>query len=202
MVTTSGVPALTIAITPAAHADGDISKEESSLSSASAAESDANSFRLIYVMGFWESDEEDKRVSIAILMPSGLCARQKDYDVRVVADGRTLEVSFAWSREMTDTVYLHKYWLTKEPGFLPNHPRLIAFCAFLRRLRSNNQQEIHSTFRLKLPFKVKSELTITRRNTSYPRWVNSKEVVPYVTLEAPDANYLAEKESLPIFSSI
>eukprot|EP00171_Calliarthron_tuberculosum_P010242 IDg10242t1 len=69
IVTTSGVPAPTIAMTLVVRVDGDCSGEDSSSSSASGAEGNANSLRSIYVMSVWETDDEDKCVSIAILMP-------------------------------------------------------------------------------------------------------------------------------------
>eukprot|EP00171_Calliarthron_tuberculosum_P005918 IDg5918t1 len=161
-----------------------------------------NTFCPIYIMGEWESDEEDKRVSIAILMPTGLCNRSKDHDVRVVNDGRSLELTVVWPRAMTDMAYLHKFWLRKDAGFLHNHPRLISFRAFLRRLRTTSEQPIISTFQLELPFKVKTELTLLKRNTSYLNWTENKEVVLYITLEAPDANYVAENEAIPVFNTI
>eukprot|EP00171_Calliarthron_tuberculosum_P004052 IDg4052t1 len=142
MVTAAGAAEPTRTPLPVSHEDCDGSAAESSSSSATETEASSNSFRPIYVMG-------------------------KDHDIRVVADGSALEVTVVWPKAMTDVVYLHKFWLAKEPGFLPNHPRLISFRAFLRRFRNNNRQEIHSTFRLKLPFKVKTELTVTKRNTSY-----------------------------------
>eukprot|EP00171_Calliarthron_tuberculosum_P021334 IDg21334t1 len=135
-------------------------------------------------------------------MPSGICARRKDHDIRVVADGRALEVIVVWPCAMTDMIYLHKFWLAKQPGFPINHPRLISFRSFLRRFRSNNQQEILSTFRLRLPFRVKPEVTVTKRNTSYLRWSESNEIVVHVTPETLDINYLADAESLPAFSTI
>eukprot|EP00171_Calliarthron_tuberculosum_P004053 IDg4053t1 len=94
MVTAASAVELTRASLPVSHEDCEGSATESSSSSATKTEASTNSFRPIYVMG-------------------------KDHDIRVVADGRALEVTVVWLQAMTDVVYLHKFWLAKEPGFLP-----------------------------------------------------------------------------------
>ena len=122
-------------------------------------------------MDEWKDENEDKRISLAVLMPSGLCTRKKDHDVREISGGRSIEISVVWPQAMTDMFYLHKSWLNADNIFLCNHPRLISFLSFLRRLRSTNEQQIVSTFRMKLPFKVKSELSVIKHNTSYLSWM-------------------------------
>lgn len=150
-------------------------------------------FKPPFIMGEWENQSEDKRVSIAILMPSGTCKRKKDHSVCVIDGGTTLQISIAWPRALTDLEYLHKHWLESQRTFLANNPRVIAFRSFLRRLRTSKDQPILSTCQIKLPFPVKEELAIIKRSTTYLGW-KSNEVVLYITLEAPDANYEAEMD--------
>lgn len=37
-------------------------------------------FNPVYTMGIWENDSESRRISIAILMPSGQCSTKKNRD--------------------------------------------------------------------------------------------------------------------------
>ena len=154
---------------------------------------DPTIFKPLYVIGDWENESEDKRVSIAILMPSGTCMRRKDHSVSVVGDGMYLEISVVWPMALCDLEYLHKHWLQNDQKFLNNNPRLTSFRTFLRRLRKTKDQPIISTCRIKLPFCVKSELANIRQNTQHLSW-RTGEIVLYVTLEAPDANYEAEMD--------
>ena len=154
---------------------------------------DTKTFKPLFVLGVWKNESEDKRISIAILMPSGTCVRKKDHSIAVVGDGMFLEVSVIWPKALCDLEYLHKHWLQNDSTFLSNNPRLTSFRTFLRRLRKTKDQPIQSTCRIKLPFQVKSELAIAKRNTQHLSWT-SGEVVLYVTLEAPDANYEAEQD--------
>lgn len=61
----------------------------------------------------WESDEEDKRASIAIFMPSGLSNRNMDHSLRVLNDGRALHITVVRPRAMSEMIYLHKLWIEK-----------------------------------------------------------------------------------------
>eukprot|EP00171_Calliarthron_tuberculosum_P013856 IDg13856t1 len=163
---------------------------------------DMLTFKPIYTMGIWESRSEDRRVSIAIHLPSGMCTSSKDHSVRVSDDGMFLEISAVWPEVLTDTELLHKTWI--EDGNSTVHvdsPRVISFRAMLRKLRKSSSQDVVSHCKIALPFKVKSELRVTKRNTNYLKWNSTNATVMYVTLEAPDINYIADKEESPPFRS-
>lgn len=154
-------------------------------------------FKPPYILGDWENDGEDRRISIAILMPSGNLRTTGDHSVQVVRGGWALQVSVNWPRALTDLLYLHKAWLSD--SFTKYHPRLLSFRGFLRRLRTKSTDTITSVFRIKLPFKVKDELSVVEKNTRHLRWVMSSEILLYITLEAPDSNFVQAPESVPSF---
>ena len=69
-------------------------EEKTESSSYSEISDDMKSFKPPYIMGISEYDDEDKRVSLAILMLSGLLRRNRDHFVQVVDDGGALEAGF------------------------------------------------------------------------------------------------------------
>ena len=160
---------------------------------------DMHIFKPPYVMGVWENDDEDKRVSVAILIPSGSLTRNKDHFVRVIDDGETLEIGVIWPRALTDVFYLHRSWTHGEEKMAERDPRIISFRSFLRRLRNHTDEAITSTARISLPFKVKCDISVMRRNTFRLNWRSSTERILYVTLEAPDRNYIVQEDAAPVF---
>lgn len=155
---------------------------------------DPNTFKPIHVIGVRENSSEGKWVSGAVLLPCSTCMRKKDHSVSVVSNGKYSEVSVVWPRAMCDLEYLHKHWLDNEPAFL----RLISFRMFLRKLRKKKDRPIVYKCRIKLPFRVKEELYITRKNTSHLIW-DSDEVVLYVALEATDMNNEGEEDEKVLY---
>ncbi len=88
---------------------GDVEEEEDK-------EEDPFSFKPIFSMGQWEDIvNEDKRVSIAILLPSGVGGEEKNHDLRVSEDGNHLIVSVLWPQALVDVEMLHKSWLDGTP---------------------------------------------------------------------------------------
>lgn len=158
------------------------------------------SFKPLFICGMWENAEEEKRVSVAILLPSGVGDARGDHDLRVVGDGMFLEISVVWPLAMVDLQLLHQFWLAREKDcFLPNHPRLLSFRPFLRNLRPTSDTPIISSYKIRLPIQVKNELAILKRNKNYLKWGNSGMRVLYVTLEAPDTNYALSEDDMPVF---
>lgn len=43
-------------------------------------------FKPPFIMGECENESEDKRLSVAVLMPSGTCQRKKDHSVSICGD--------------------------------------------------------------------------------------------------------------------
>ena len=152
-------------------------------------------FQPIYIVGEWEDDREEQRVTIAILMPSGSFERSKDHDIKVTDDGMALEITYVWPQCMTDLLFLHKAELEgDEKKSFQHHPRLLGFRPFLRKLRSKSDHKITSTCSIPLPFPVKNDITIARRRRRILGWNNTGQRVLYVTLEAPDKDYAVECE--------
>ena len=157
-------------------------------------------FKPIYILGSWENEDEEMRVSVAILMPSGTMEKAGDHDLKVIDNGFSLEVSVAWPRAMTDISYLHKTWIDSDgSGSLKTHPRVLSFRPFLRRLRRNGSEKIMSSYKTSLPCQVKTDLSMTRKYRSYLKWDLTTERVLYVTMEAPDTNYAVPEACDPVF---
>lgn len=155
-------------------------------------------FQPPYILGEWEDDGEDRRIYIAILMPSGTSHSTADHGVKVVRGGRALQVFVQWPTALTDRLSLHRAWL-KESSFTKYHPHILSFRGFLGRLRSKSTDTITSVYNIKLPFKVKEELSVGQDNTKYLRWIGSTEIILYVTLHAPDRDFVQAPESSPHF---
>ena len=114
----------------------------------------------IYVIKEWEKKEEDRRVSLVILMPSGICERSGDYEAQVAG---SVEASVVWPRCMRDMLYLHQMLVDHEPSFAED-VRIAGFRSFLRCFRSTSTEEIVSSCRIKLLFPAKSEISFVKRN--------------------------------------
>lgn len=71
-------------------------------------------FKPIYMIGTWKhpTDNDSLRVSVAILLPSGIGENSDDLTVNVVDDGHYLELCVLWPSAMNDRFMLHKKWLT------------------------------------------------------------------------------------------
>ena len=140
----------------------------------------------------WEDEREEQKVSVAIHLPSSLLERPQDWDFRVSEDGLALEITVQWPRCITDMLYLHKSWLSHDYKGYINHSRVLSFLPFLRRLRSKSNQKVTSSCSIALPFAVKPDVTIMRRNRKFLWWRETSQKVLYVTLEAPEKEYLVE----------
>lgn len=57
-------------------------------------------------------------------------------------------------------------------------------------------------YNIKLQFPVKTDTSFIRHNRKYIAWKDSEEKLIYVTLEAPDAGYLADDSRPPTFQTI
>eukprot|EP00171_Calliarthron_tuberculosum_P021333 IDg21333t1 len=114
----------------------------------------------------------------------------------------SLDLAVVWPGVLTDSILLHKSWFDSDAKFMKNHPRVIAFRCFLRRLRTSNEEQVVSRCVIPLPFRVKTELQIAKRNTTYLKWSNSSAVVLYITLEAPDMNYLVDSHKTHTFKTV
>lgn len=131
-------------------------------------ERDALLFRPVIVKGTWEGENEEHRLSLALLMPSGTCRSSEDHTIAVTGNGRVLEVKIRWPGAMRDILYLHKSWLKDKQKFPPTHPRLYGFRQFPRRFSSSSDDPIWSTCRVKLPLKVKDASSVVHQGGRFP----------------------------------
>lgn len=155
-------------------------------------------FQPIYVMGVWEDEREEQRVTVAIHMPSGSFERPREFDLQVIEDGNALELTYVWPKCMTDPLYLHKAEIDLDKtGAFKQHPRVLSFRPFLRKLRARSDHSIASKCVIKLPFTVKAEIAQIRRRQKALGWRTTGQRVLYVTMEAPDKDYKVENDQLP-----
>ena len=83
---------------------------------------EAREFMPIFIIGVWEDEREEQRVSVAIHLPSGLLERPQNCEVRVSDNGLALQLTVMWPKCMTDMLYLHKNWLDEDRKAFINHP--------------------------------------------------------------------------------
>ena len=88
-----------------------------------------HSFRPLYLKSIWtEPRTMTKRVSLAIVLPSGVeCGR---FFARVVEGGEFVEMTFRWPGPLVNPEYLHKKWIFRvrmDRELSPIIPKLLAF---------------------------------------------------------------------------
>lgn len=158
---------------------------------------DSNSFKPIYIIGEREDQREEQRVTVAILMPSGSLEEARDHILNVSDDGRSLELTVTWPRSMTDLFFLHKSEVDSDPKKYEQHPRVLSFRPYLRRLRTKADHKITSTCHIPLPIEVKRDIALVRKRRKLFGWKGTGQKVLYVTLEAPDKDYAVDDEGIP-----
>ena len=158
---------------------------------------DLTTFKPIYIIGEWEDEREERRVTVAILMPSGSFETPRDHDFKVSDDGMSLDLTVVWPRSMTDMFFLHKSEIDQDCKTYEHHPRLLSFRPYLRRLRSKADQKINSTCAIPLPTQVKPDIALARRRRKLFVWLNTGQKVLYVTLEALEQDYVVEDACIP-----
>lgn len=99
-------------------------------------------------------------------MSSVIFADNRDHSVRVSENRIKLDLASVWLSALTDTKLIHRSWIKASSSFRENYLRVISFRSFLHRFRRNTDK-IVSRYDIALPFLVKNELSITKRNASY-----------------------------------
>ena len=158
---------------------------------------DLTTSKPIYIVGEWEDEREERRITVAILMPSGSFETPWDHDFKVSDDGMSLDLTVVWTRSMTDMFFLHKSEIDQDRKTYEHHPRVLSFRPYLPRLRSKADQKITSTCAIPLPIQVKSDIALARRRRKLFGWHDTGQKVLYVTLEAPDQDYAVEDDCIP-----
>lgn len=154
-------------------------------------------FRPIYLLGTWKDpdDHNSERVSVAILLPSGVT--KDDVTLNVVDNGHYLEIGVIWPSFLSDHRALHKKWLVghKVRTLASYHPMLTCFTDFLAAHRRPDGS-LSSTASIRLPFQCES-----RPERESCAWEGTSACVLYVILKAP-APTLAVPSTIPTFDAI
>ncbi len=96
---------------------------------------------------------------------------------------------------------LHKVRLDRDETSSNFIARLMSFKSFIRPLRKSIQDEIRSTYTVRLPFVVKADVVLRKNSTFYLGWKASMTNILYVTLEAPDDKYGVVEDDIPMFTA-
>lgn len=141
-----------------------------------------HSFKPIYLISNCaENFTLRKRLSIAILLPTGVSA---NFTLTVNCDGLILQICVKWTSPMSDVRELHRLWLDNpHHEITEHHARLLGFEESLRSRRTTRDEHVRSIGNIHLPFAVE---TVT---TEYPlRWGDGTTIV-YVDLKAAVDEY-------------
>ena len=119
-------------------------------------------FQPIFLICVWKDEREEQRVTVAIHNPSGSFELPREHNLQLIRDGTALELTCIWPKCMTDPLYLHKAEIEKDSAF-NQHPRVLPFRPFLRKLCARSDHSISSKCVIELPFAVKPEISLIRR---------------------------------------
>lgn len=145
----------------------------------------------LYLVSEWaEPGTTNKRLTVAINLPSGVGPGH--FSVRVAEGGRHLELTVEWPEPMVNLENLHKKWLnsTSDDRIEKYHPKYIGFEAALKRFRARDSDIIESTAQIALPFTVQTHVD-ARFNLG---WKENTTRVVYVDLKAYEENYMVMRD--------
>ena len=160
-------------------------------------QTETNTFKPIYIICEWEDKGEEQGVTVAIPMPSGSFESPRYHDLKVSEDGTRLELTATWKGASTDLNFLHKCEIDFYPKKFEQHPRVLSFRSFPRKLRSKAGHKISSSCNIPLLIQVKRDIALGRRCRKFFEWHITGQKVLYVTLEAPDKDYAVDDEGVP-----
>lgn len=107
----------------------------------------------------------------------------RDHDLCFIDNDAALDRAFEWSQCMTDLRYLHKTEIGNDkPDTFQQHPRMLSFRQFLRKLRTKSDQQLTIKCVIKLPFVVKSDIVVVRSQHRLLGWKDTTQRVLYVAL--------------------
>lgn len=98
----------------------------------------------IFYIGQWETTKWEKKLRVAILLPTGTAKTTSDHSVRVSEDGNSLKLTFEWPLDMRAPDILHNSWLKSENPELriEGAVRSAGFRPYLRALRTNEPNQL------------------------------------------------------------
>lgn len=152
-------------------------------------------FKPFFVLSEWKHQRtKDNRVSVAILLPTGV--GEQEGDVRVsVEDGLFLRVDVVWPPALTNVPMLMEMWLQGDgvPKIEDYHPQVQGFYDYLQQFQANQRDKVESFARLPLPFVVKPDF-----ERHVLGWEGSSQIILFVTLSAPDRNFNPDDKKLVV----
>ena len=150
-------------------------------------------FHPIYTVSVWKDPtSKDQRVSMAILLPTGIGENPGDLKL-FVEDDEIFKITIRWPSAMVSVPQLMQRWLSsqEEPEMKDYHPQVQGFYSFLENFQSKEGDPIYSTARIGLPFSMNPDFERILLGSE-----GTKQIVLFVTLGAPDHNYKKNDDML------
>lgn len=144
------------------------------------------SFHPLHLISTWtEPDSTNQCVTVAVVLPSGVGSG--GFSVRVLENGRELELVVRMPKQLQDMKLLHRKWLrsTRYDRMEPYHPKIVGFQNALKELRQHTEDFVESTARIALPISVQTHI-FAKYNMS---WRDDTTKLLYLDLKAPVENY-------------
>jgi len=107
----------------------------------------------IYALSHWTGGDMDEHVTVAVLLPSGISARD-DSQVRVSENHQELQVKVSWPHMMSSVAALHALWQATSNALPSYHPKIVGFHNFFTNLRGRESDKLVSEATIRLPIKV------------------------------------------------
>ncbi len=156
-------------------------------------------FKPLYIMSKWKDIlAKDARVSVAILLPTGIGEHVGDIKVQV-DDEEYLAVGVAWPSSLTEPKILTKKWLVgDEVEMIEGYHLMVEnFYKFLSKFQRCKNEQVMSWCRIPLPFPVKPDI-----KQYVLGWEGTEQIVLFITLFAPEGNYNPHLGKLVVKKSI
>lgn len=153
-------------------------------------------FSPVYSIGAWEDEKWEKKISVAILLPTGTVRNTSDHKVEIVDGGKAIKISLQWPKAMAEPKVLYRSWLPSddEKKRVEGSVRARAFRPLLLSLRSNTTEPIISTCKIPLPTAVKADIDLTQgERIKAMRFDETGEKILLLTLDAPSTGYDVEE---------
>eukprot|EP00171_Calliarthron_tuberculosum_P003541 IDg3541t1 len=156
-------------------------------------------FKPLYMLGSWKDPRtKDDKISIAVLLPSGISEHPGDI-VATVVDDWFMQLSVTWPTSFMSTVQLMHIWLQGDgvEKIEDYHPHFQSFSAFRERFQTSEEDKIHSVARIPLPFAVKSDF-----EQHLLGWHGTSQTVLFLILSAPSRNFTTPTKKLVMKKSL
>lgn len=152
-------------------------------------------FTPVHVISSWmESETLTERVTVSILLPSGVV--KGDFAINVVNGGTQLEISVVWPGCLSNPRTMHRKWL-RNGQMKSYHPVIEGFDTVLRQSRTRVTDSFTSVCLIELPKTVQSHIH-EKYNLQFEDLGNARMV--YVHLKADTSKY-AQKNDIDDFEA-